>query len=181
MKKFSVTLAKEQIVLGVQNVIKAVSQKNALPILHGIYLKAENDQLIFMATDTKITIYCSVPAKVEVAGATVVPAKIFSEFVKKLPDMEITLEVEDEEMVINYFMSSVNLKTMAAEEFPQPNNPGGEPIIIPALILKQMLRQTSFAIADEKLGDKRPVFTRVLFEMDGGYFNMVATDARYCQ
>lgn len=176
MKTFSVTLAKEQIVLGVQNVIKAVSQKNALPILHGIYLKAENDQLTFIASDTKITIKCSVPAKVEVTGATVVPAKIFSEFVKKLPDMDITLVVKNEEMVINYFMSSVNLKTMSADEFPQLKAPEGEPLQIPASVLKQMLRQTSFAIADERMGEKRPVFTGVLFEMDGGYFNMVATD-----
>ena len=81
---------------GVQTVQRAISTKNVLPpILSGIYLEAGDGKLILRATDLEIGIESVLPATVSGEGAVVLPARYFTEIVRKLPAMEITVEEAD--------------------------------------------------------------------------------------
>lgn len=169
-------IAKEQLLSGVQSVIKGVSAKNTLPILQGIHVKAENNQIIFTASDLKYTVQCKVTATVEENGQVVIPARLFNELVKKLPEVQIQVSTTEDMIIFNYFFSEASLKTMAANEFPKVEELKAEPIRMPASTLKQMIRQTGIATADDKLAETRPVFGGVLFELKDGVLNVVATD-----
>ena len=59
---------KEDIVQAIQIVMKAVSPKPQTPILSGIYMKAESNQLTLQATDYEMGIICNIEAKVEISG-----------------------------------------------------------------------------------------------------------------
>ena len=71
----NLTIAKEQILNGLQAVQNIVSTRTTLPILSNVLLRAEADRLELAATDLDVTITCSVEAGVKKPGATSVPVK----------------------------------------------------------------------------------------------------------
>lgn len=174
--------SKETLLTGVNTVQRAVSAKATLPILQGIYLKAEGQSLIFTATDLEIGIHCQIPAQVTEEGAAVLPARLFSELVRKLPDTTITLELIDNTLHIHYFQSSLTLKSFDPEEFPLlPDLLDSQSFSLPTSLFKNMVKQTVIACAVE---ESRPVFTGILLQVEGPQLRLVATDTHrlaYCQ
>lgn len=170
-----ITASKENLLFGVSAVQKAVNAKNTLPILTCIKLEAKGDHLSFTATDLEVGIQCKVPAGVIEEGVCVVPARYFSEIVRKLPDSVITLElIHDGEIIIQYSNSELNLKTMPADEFPQlPVVDGEYKLSIEAGKIKQMVRQTAFACSTD---ESRPLFTGVLCEIENNEIRLISTD-----
>ncbi|MDD2212003.1 MAG: DNA polymerase III subunit beta [Clostridia bacterium] len=170
-----ITATKENLLLGVSAVQKAVSTKTTLQILTCIKLEVQKDKLYFSATDLEIGIQCHVPIEVMEEGATVVPAKYFFEIVRKLPDSLITLEtVNENELVIKYENSQLNFKTLPADDFPElPDIDSEYELTITAAELKQMIRQIVFACSTD---ERRPLFTGVLCEVENDNFRMISTD-----
>ena len=80
----------------VLKVSKAISNKTTNPILEGIKLVAEEDVLTLSATDTELSIEKKIKAEVKVEGETVVPGKFFTEFMKKLSNEKIELELNSQ-------------------------------------------------------------------------------------
>jgi len=170
-----ITASKENLLFGVSAVQKAVSTKSTLPILTCIKLEIKEDKLYFSATDLEIGIQCHVPVEVIEEGAIVVPAKYFSEIVRKLPDSLITLETINEgEIIIKYENSQLNLKTLSIEDFPSlPEITGEYKLAIKAAELKVMIKQIVFACSAD---ERRPLFTGVLCEVEKDNFRMISTD-----
>ena len=57
-----------------------------MPILEGIYLEATPDGVKLKCSDLMLQKECILPATVEEEGSTVIPGKLFSEIVRKLPE-----------------------------------------------------------------------------------------------
>jgi len=166
--------SKDSLITGVNTVQKAVSNKNTLPVLQGILLKAEGQTLIFEATDLEIGIRCVVPAQIEQEGVVVLPARIFSDLVRKLPDAPIELEFQNDVLNINYYESNLALRGYDPEEFPLlPDLFEAETFNLPVAIFKTMIRQTTFACSTE---ESRPVFTGCLLQIEEGNLRLIATD-----
>lgn len=166
--------SKDALLTGVNTVQKAVSNKNTLPVLQGIFIKAENNALIFEATDMEIGIRCVVPAQIEREGMVVLPARIFSEIVRKLPDATIELEQREDSINIHYYQSDIVLKGFDPEEFPLlPDLYDAVSFNLPITLFKTMIRQTVFACAVE---ENRPVFTGTLLQIEGSNIRLVGTD-----
>lgn len=170
-----ITATKENLLYGVSAVQKAVSTKNTLPILSCIKIEAKGNMLYFSATDLEMGIQCHVPGEVIYEGIVVVPARYFSDIVRKLPDSSITLQlVGDNDLVIQYENSQMNLKTFPAADFPNlPDVKGDEEINIKTDIFRQMIKQSVFAAGTD---EGRPLFTGILCETGEGKLRMVATD-----
>ncbi len=166
--------SKDALLTGVNTVQRAVSNKSTQPVLQGILLKAEKQSLSFSATDLEIGIRCEVSAEVLVEGSTVVPAKLFSEIVRKLPDTIISLELIDDVIIIKYFQSDITLKGYDPQEFPLlPELIDTQSFTLPTILFKNMIRQTVFACATE---ENRPIFTGILLNIEGQTIRLVATD-----
>jgi DNA polymerase-3 subunit beta len=167
--------SKDALVLGVTTVLRAVSAKSTLPVLQGILLKTNGDQLSFTATDLEISIQCAVPIQTIEPGAVVLPARIFSEIVRKLPDISIHLELQDGQMHIHYYHSSIVLKTMELDEFPLLPNlaDDAQSFELPIALFQHMIKKTVFACSTE---EKRQVFTGVFLQIENGLITMVGTD-----
>lgn len=170
-----ITASKENLLFGVSAVQKAVSTKSTLPILTCIKLEIKDDNLYFYATDLEIGIQCHIPVEVMEEGTIVVPAKYFFEIVRKLPDSLITIEtVKENEIIIKYENSQLNLKTLPVDDFPNlPDVAGEYKLAIPATQLKQMIKQIVFACS---VDERRPLFTGVLCEVENDKFRMISTD-----
>jgi len=166
--------SKDALLSGVNAVQRAVSSKNTLPVLQGILIKAEQQSLQFAATDLEMGIRCEVPAQVIEEGIMVVPAKLFTEVVRKLPDTTITLEEKDNSITICYHQSEIILNGFDPEEFPLlPDLLDPISFTLTTAIFKNMVRQTVFACAVE---ENRPVFNGTLLQIEGSNLRLVATD-----
>ncbi|AET65767.1 DNA polymerase III, beta subunit [Desulfosporosinus orientis DSM 765] len=166
--------SKDALLSGVNAVQRAVSHKNPLPVLQGILIQTENQSLQFAATDLEMGIRCDVPAQVDEPGTTIVPAKLFAEVVRKLPDTTISLEERGRSIKICYYQSELVLNGYDPEEFPLlPDLIEPLSFSIPTMVFKNMIRQTIFSCATE---ESRPVFNGILLQIDGSMIRLVATD-----
>ena len=135
-----------------------------------------NDKEVkFTTYDLEIGIEYIMECTVEEQGATVVNAIMFSEIIRKLPDAEIHIEInENNLLVIECEGSLYKLATMNPEEFPElPKIDIENSIEMEQNSLKDMVRKTIFAVSTE---ENRPIFTGCLFEIRNNKLNVVAVD-----
>lgn len=169
------TCQRDHLLSCIQIVQKAVSTKSTIPILSGIYLKAENGLIELQANDYETAIKCSLPAQISENGVTVLSSKYFSEIVRKLPgDMVQISSSNNNNISIKSNNANYDLVSMPHEEFPliQSINSDNK-YDISQNLFKNLIKQTTFACSQD---DTRPVFTGVLFEIEQGNITMVATN-----
>ncbi len=159
----------------VGKVLKAVSSKAANPILEGIKLKAENDTLTLIATDTELSIEKSIVADVKLEGETVVPGRFFGEFVRKLNKEQITLSLnEKNQLKIQYDDSEGTLQCMNPADFPQIKELSeAQSFIILRNEFKDLINKIAFSVS---MDDSRPMLKGVLLEINDVSLTGVALD-----
>lgn len=156
-------------------VSKAVSSKTTLPILSGIYFEALNGQLRLIGNDLNLSIETHIDADVIVPGSIVIPTRLFSELIKKLPDEIIEFNIGDNNVVDLICKSSkYKIIGLPGSEYPElPLIEDQNSFSMPKELFSNMIRQTSFAISQD---ESRPILTGALLEIENGQFNMVAID-----
>jgi DNA polymerase-3 subunit beta len=168
--------SKSEFIGAISTVQKAVTGKTTLPILEGILITAKKGQLILTATDLDLGIETKLTCNIISNGSVVLNSKLFGEIIRKLPDMEIEVEVDDTyNTVIRCGKSKFNLIGQNPEEYPElPSINENIMYKIPQDLIKNMIRQTIFSTAQD---ETRPILTGVLFEVKDGSLTMVALDA----
>ena len=166
---------KEKILKALNSVTKAVASKTTMPILEGILIQTNDKEVKLTTYDLEIGIEYIIDADVKEQGATVVNAIMFSEIIRKLPDTEIHISLNEQNLlVIECEGSLYKLATMNPEEFPElPQITVENSIEIEQNALKEMIRKTIFAVSTE---ENRPIFTGCLFEIKNNKLNVVAVD-----
>ncbi|MFZ5968722.1 MAG: DNA polymerase III subunit beta [Bacillota bacterium] len=154
---------------------KAVSPKTTLPILKGILLETCEQQLKLVGTDLEIGIENYIDAKIISQGSVVISSRLLGDIVRKLPDADVEIEVDDQNnVVIRCESSEFTLMGQPAVEFPElPEVEEENHYEVQQDLLKNMIRQTVFAAA---IDEARPILTGVLMEIENGMVNMVALD-----
>ena len=166
---------KDKILKAINSVTKAVASKTTMPILEGILIQTNDNNVKLTTYDLEIGIEYIIEANVEEQGATVVNAIMFSEIIRKLPDTEIKIYInENNLLVIECEGSLYKLATMNPNEFPElPQINIENSIELEQNTLKEMIRKTLFAVSNE---ENRPIFTGCLFEVTDNKLNLVAVD-----
>ena len=165
----------ENLARGLSVVSRAVSNRS-LPVLTNVLLKTEDAGLKLTATNLEIGITYWVPGKIEVDGATSVPARLLTDLVNSLPGGEpIDLELGDGETLhIRSGRFESNIKGISADDFPTVQTAGERPITrIPQNVLRQALEETAFAAASD---EARPILTGVLARFEGDQLTLAAAD-----
>ena len=166
---------KDKILKALNSVTKAVASKTTMPILEGILIQTNDKEVKLTTYDLEIGIEYIIDADIKEQGATVVNAIMFSEIIRKLPDTEINISLNEKNLlVIECEGSLYKLATMNPEEFPElPQITVENSIEIEQNTLKEMIRKTIFAVSSE---ENRPIFTGCLFEIKNNKLNVVAVD-----
>jgi len=159
----------------VLKVIKAIANKTTNPILEGIKLVAEEDTLTLSATDLDLSIEKKIKADVKAEGETVVPGRFITEFVKKLTNSTIELDVnEKNQMNIRYEESESLIQCYNPVEYPGFKKIDTKEYFgISKKDFKSCVSKTIFSVA---LDDSRPILKGVLFDISNGEVNVVALD-----
>ncbi|EOC99434.1 DNA polymerase III subunit beta [Caldisalinibacter kiritimatiensis] len=159
----------------VGTVQKAITSKTTLPILNGILIETKKNKLKLTGTDLEIGIETYIDCEVIESGTIVIPSKIFGDIIRKLPNLDIVIEVNDDNKVhISCGHSDFNILGQPAMEYPElPKINDDISFKIPKDLLKNMIRQTVFAAAQDEI---KPILTGALLEVNNGKASLVALD-----
>ncbi len=157
-------------------VSRAVSSRSSLPVLEGIYIKAEEDGTVKLTgNDMEIGIEAVVEAEVMQPGEIVINAKMLGGIVRSLAAGKVSIETSDNnQTLIKSGGAKFEIAGIAADEFPDlPIVDKEYSISIPANILKDMINKTGFAVA---VSENNPILTGCLLEIKKSGLTMVALD-----
>ncbi|MCH1626790.1 DNA polymerase III subunit beta [Fredinandcohnia quinoae] len=177
-------IQREYLVRSVQDVMKAVSSRTTIPILTGIKIVATTEGVTLTGSDSDISIESFIPTEeagdeiveIKQVGSIVLQARFFSEIVKKLPKDTVEIEVQSNLLtIIRSGKAEFNLNGLDAEEYPHlPQIEENNVFKIPADLLKNMIRQTVFAVSTS---ETRPILTGVNWKVENNELVCIATDS----
>src|SRR3954464_360207 len=152
-----------------------VERKTTIPILSNYLFEASSDKLSLTATDLDLSLRTVCNAKVKKEGSCTIPARKLHDYVKLLPDADITIKLlENHWISIRCGRSNTKMVGMARSNFPTlPIFPSSGVVKIPALVLRNMIAKTGFAIASE---ESRYTLNGALMVLKPESITMVATD-----
>lgn len=157
---------------------RAVANKSPLPTLKGVLMETKEQTLLLSATDLEFGIKCHIENQVVEQGAIVLPAKILTEFVRRLPDGMVIIKKDQDnplKVIISSGKTKFDLSGFSPEEFPTLPTVKSETatIEIKEALLKEMFAQTEVAVARD---DTRPILTGLLLTAEEKKLKLVATD-----
>lgn len=179
--KFSINRA--SFIKALNIVQRAISSKTTIPILTGLKLDVTGNNIMLTGSNADISIQTTISGdnpdndlKISSTGSIVLPARFFSEIVKKLPDTELVVEVGDNfQTNIKSGNSEFTINGLDANGYPHlPEISTDNSIDIPAEIFKEVIGQTVIAVSKQ---ESRPILTGVHFTLDKNQLLAVATDS----
>ena len=170
-----ITVSKVELLRELTATQGVVERKTTIPILSNYLFEAAGDKLSLTATDLDLSLRTSCNAKVKKEGACTIPARKLYDYVRLLPDAEITIRLLENHWVsIRCGRSNTKMVGMARSNFPGlPVFPSAGAIKIPAAVLRSMIAKTGFAIASE---ESRYTLNGALMVLKPESITMVATD-----
>jgi len=170
-----ITVSKFELLQELSATQGVVERKTTIPILSNYLFEAAGDRLALTATDLDLSLRTSCNAKVKKEGSCTIPARKLHDYVKLLPDAEITIKLLENHWVsIRCGRSNTKMVGMARSNFPSlPVFPSAGVVKIPAQVLRAMIARTSFAIATE---ESRYTLNGALMVLKPESITMVATD-----
>lgn len=167
----------------INNVLRAISSKTTLPILTGIKIMVGDDEVTLAGSNADITIQSTMKTteqknnlQIEESGAIVLPARFFSEIVKKLPEKTVTITVDQSfRTKITSGKAEFEINGLDAEKYPHlPEIEANSVIEIDAEILKGVINQTRIAVSKQ---ESRPILTGIHVTLADNQLTAVATDS----
>jgi len=168
------TCEKSMLMTGLNITGRTVAQKSALSAIEGILCQATTElQLTGYNMETAITY--TIEAEVTNAGACVLPAKLFGDIIRRLPEGPVTVVVDESYKVsIRAGYASFTISAESANDYPElPDVGSGRRVTIPQSALKELIGGTIFAVSENQ---GRPIHTGVKFEVEENTISAIAVD-----
>jgi DNA polymerase-3 subunit beta len=152
-----------------------VERKTTIPILSNYLFEAAGNKLTLTATDLDLSLRTSCDVKVKKEGSCTIPARKLYDYVKLLPDADLTIKLlENHWISIRCGRSNTKMVGMAKSNFPSlPVFPSAGAVQIPAKVLRALIAKTGFSIASE---ESRYTLNGGLMIIKPESITMVATD-----
>lgn len=168
------TCEKALLVSAISVASRTVAPKSAIPSLEGLLVKA-GVKVMLTGYNLETGITVGVPADIAEPGECIMPARLFFDIIRKLPDDEVTVSVDESFRVsIRGGISSFTITAMTAEDYPElPDVESEKGIPVPQRELREMISGTIFS-ASENMA--RPIHTGCLFEIADESVTVVAVD-----
>lgn len=169
---------KQQLSKIINTVQKAVSAKSIMPILECILIDANGSgELTITGNNLDLCIEYSDQCNIPEGGTIAISSKMFGEIIRRLPDGDVTVTVNEENnvMTIKCGKSEFNIQGLSGLEYPaMPEITENYRLTLKQPVLKKMIRKTLFAVSQNEA--RKPVLTGSLFEIDTGVLSVVSTD-----
>ena len=172
-----VKVGKDTIIEALQTVQSVINARSTIPILSNVLFQTEGNQLWMTATDLDIGVRIAVPAEVQRAGSTTLPAKRVLTIFRELPTPDIELDVDEKDTAtVRCASAFFKIIGLSDEEFPPlPKFEGGRSYTLDQKFFKDMLKLTHYAASPD---ETRANLHSVLLSFKGAKLTVVATDGR---
>ncbi|MFC4024177.1 DNA polymerase III subunit beta [Oceanobacillus longus] len=177
-------IQRDQLIAGVQDVMKAISSRTVIPILTGMKIEAKQHGITLTGSDSDISIESYIPAEEDGVvhveqieeGTIILQAKYFPDIVRKLPEKTVEIEVDANlKVTIRSGKAEFNLNGQDAEEYPHlPKLETENSFEMSIELLKSMIKQTVFAVSTM---ETRPILTGVNLKLANNVLSFTATDS----
>ena len=168
------TCEKSMLVTGLNITGRTVAQKSALSAIEGILCCAE-EGLTLTGFNMETAIIYRIDAEITDPGKCILPAKLFGDIIRRLPEGPVTVVVDENYKVsIRAGYASFTISAESAEDYPElPDVSSGRSVRIPQLALKELISGTIFSVSENQ---GRPIHTGVKFEVEEEGISAVAVD-----
>ena len=168
------TCEKSSLLQGLNIASRTVAQKSSLSVIEGILCKAGHG-LSLTGYNMETAITYDIDAEVTDPGQCILPAKLFGDIIRRLPEGPVTVLVDEGFKVsIRAGYASFTISAESAEDYPElPDVNAGRPIQIPQSALKELISGTIFAVSENQ---GRPIHTGVKFEVSNDAVSAIAVD-----
>ncbi|WP_283613615.1 DNA polymerase III subunit beta [Ligilactobacillus aviarius] len=177
------TIKRNAFIKKLTDVQRAISSKTAIEILTGLKITATENSITLTGSDSDISIENEISTDdsnyellIDEPGSIVLPARFFSEIIKRLPESTFTIEVNDHfQATITSGQTEYQVNGVDADNYPHlPEIDTNEQLTIPADIMEQVINQTVIAVSTQ---ESRPLLTGVHLTIKNGELHAVATDS----
>ena len=153
---------------------RTVAAKSSLSVLEGILCRAGTG-LSLTGYNMETAITHQIEAEVTESGECILPARLFGDIIRRLPEGPVTVVVDDSYKVsIRAGYASFSISAESADDYPiLPDVSTGKSIRIPQLAMKELINGTIFAVSENQ---GRPIHTGVKFEVEDMAVSAVAVD-----
>ena len=168
------TCEKNMLVQGLNIAGRTVAQKSSLSVIEGVLCKA-GQGLSLTGYNMETAITYLIEADVSDPGQCILPAKLFGDIIRRLPEGPVTVVVDDNFKVsIRAGFASFTISAESADDYPElPDVGTGKAIRIPQSALKELISGTIFAVSENQ---GRPIHTGVKFEVKDDAVSAIAVD-----
>ena len=168
------TCEKSILVSGLNIASRTVAQKSSLSVIEGILCKAGLG-LSLTGYNMETAITYEIPAEVSDPGECILPAKLFGDIVRRLPEGPVTVVVDESYKVsIRAGFAAFTIAAESADDYPElPDVGEGRGIQIPQNALKSLISGTIFSVSENQA---RPIHTGVRFEVEDKAISAIAVD-----
>ena len=168
------TCEKSMLVQGLNIAGRTVAQKSSLSVIEGILCKA-GVGLSLTGYNMETAITYQIDAEVTEVGECILPAKLFGDIIRRLPEGPVTVSVDNNYKVsIRAGYASFAISAESSEDYPElPDVNSGRAIRIPQSALKELISGTIFAVSENQ---GRPIHTGVKFEVEENAVSAIAVD-----
>ena len=177
------TIKRNAFIKKLTDVQRAISSKTAIEILTGLKITVTENSITLTGSDSDISIENEISTDdsnyellIDKPGSIVLPARFFSEIIKRLPESTFTIEVNEHfQATITSGQTEYQVNGVDADNYPHlPEIDTNEQLTIPADIMKQVINQTVIAVSTQ---ESRPLLTGVHLTIKNGELHAVATDS----
>ncbi|MDO4777999.1 MAG: DNA polymerase III subunit beta [Tissierellia bacterium] len=153
---------------------KAISNKSSIQILEGIVFEAKDEKLYLTSTDLELSIETFVECQVIREGSVVIKSDIIGNIVRKMPEDEIEIDVEDENITITCQNSLFEIKGQNSIDYPAlPDIEDDVIAVVNNSDLQYGIKDTIFATSDD---ESKLAITGILFELNKDNIKFVGLD-----
>ena len=169
------TMNSQDLLEGLNTVTRALSPRSPKQILEGILISAEEGRVKMTCSDGSLVIEYTNAASIQEEGEVVLPGKLFTELIRKMPVGDVNISVTDRRTaVIRCMKNRSSLAIMNADEYPEIQElQSGSVVKIPQNKLADMISRVVFAIATD---ESRQILTGSLLEVSRSEARLVALD-----
>ena len=168
------TCEKSLLVQGLNIAGRTVAQKSSLSVIEGILCKA-GAGLTLTGYNMETAITYAVDAEVTEVGQCILPARLFGDIIRRLPEGPVTVVVDEGFKVsIRSGYASFTISAESADDYPElPDVGSGRSIRVPQNKMKELINGTIFAVSENQ---GRPIHTGVKFEVENDSVSAIAVD-----
>jgi DNA polymerase-3 subunit beta len=165
----------ERDVLGqaVSWVARALPARPVVPVLAGLLLVADDDELRLSCFDYEVSARAAVAAEVGEPGAALVPGTLLAEIARNLPLADVEVSTTAGMVMLTCGSAEFSLVSLPLAEYPElPAVPGVAGTVDGGLLAAAAAQVVPSASRDDTL----PMLTGVCLDVDGPVLTLAATD-----